>query len=80
LTTTLESAPEQQGLQVTAPALDLLEPVVRAIQQMGRQKRSDTRAQTHEHVQELTQGGIGNSTSTLDPSAPESAGALEQAA
>ena len=55
----LESAPEQDGLQVTAPALDLLEPVVRAIQQMGSQKRGDARAHPHEHAPEHAQDGTG---------------------
>ena len=38
LRATLEAASPQDGLQVTAPALGLLEPVVRAIQQMGSEK------------------------------------------
>ncbi len=42
LRATLEAASPQDGLHVTAPALDLAEPVVRAIQQMG-QKATDER-------------------------------------
>ena len=51
LRATLENAPPHDGLQVTTPALDLVEPVVRAIQQMGSQER----AQTHEQAEQQGQ-------------------------
>jgi hypothetical protein len=50
LRASLKNAPPQGGLQVTAPAMDLVEPVVRAIQQMGNEKRVAKRAQSHEAV------------------------------
>jgi hypothetical protein len=51
LRASLEATSPQDGLHVTAPALDLVEPVVRAIQQMGREKARDERQQAQQAQQ-----------------------------
>ena len=59
LRATLETAPAQDGLHVTVPAADLAEPVVRAIQQMGNEKRAVNLAQSAEAVPGGGQGDSG---------------------
>jgi hypothetical protein len=44
----LEAAPTQTGIQVVTPAADLAQPVVRAIQQMGREKARGERPQAQQ--------------------------------
>ena len=59
LTANLKNAPPQDGLQVTAPAMGLVEPVVRAIHQIGNEKRAMQLAQSAEAVPVRGQGDSG---------------------
>jgi hypothetical protein len=59
LTASLKNAPPQDGLQVTAPAMDLAEPVVRAIHQIGNEKRAMQLAESAEAVPVGAQGDSG---------------------